>query len=260
MELLGWLRENDSRIDWRMFAEPWDAMQRKHNPFRDDQIDMILLASTVPDLRTPSILDLGCGPGVLGSRILRLLPEAQYYGVDGDPLMLSAMKHLLPGSNVHPLHGDLRTFGWELPYGCQFDAVISLTALHWLSEDHLRQLYKAMYAVLKPGGRLVVGDPYLPIDPSDQAILKAFQDERIALEKGFTWNEFWTAFFDSYSIREVYTQYHIALGYQEPFEGSDDGYSPVFYRDSLAEAGFQPVSTYWMSGLRIVYGGTKPPP
>ena len=257
MEFLEWLRENDHCIDWQMFVGPWDAMQCRHNPFRNDQIDTILHASAILETDKPSILDLGCGPGGLGSRIFQQIPEAQYYGVDGDPLMLSAMQHLLPGSNAHPLQFDLRTVGWELHYRGQFDAVISLTALHWLSKDHLKQLYKAMHTVLKPGGRLVVGDPYLPVEPSDKARLKAFQDVRVAKEKGSTWDEFWTTFFSKYPVKEIYTQYHVALGYQEPFEGSDDGYPAEFYNGSLAEAGFEPVSIYWMSGLRIVYGGTK---
>jgi SAM-dependent methyltransferase len=260
MELLTWLQENDSRVDWQIFAGPWAAMQRKHNPFRDDQINSILDASAVLDVPRPNILDLGCGPGILGSRILGLKPDAQYYGVDGDPLMLSAMQHLLPARNVHPVLVDIRTVSWELQYREQFDAAISLTALHWLSRDHLKQLYKAVYAVLKPGCRLVVGDPYLPTESSDKAKRKTVQDEKSVIEKGSTWNEFWTAFFDRYPIKELYTQYHVSLGYQEPFEGSDDGYPATFYKESLAEAGFEPVSIYWMSGLRIVYGGTKPPP
>jgi SAM-dependent methyltransferase len=257
IHFIPWLQENKSRIDWQIFAEPWDAMQRKHNPFPDDQVDTILRASSVLDLPTPQILDLGCGPGILGKHLIRIRPQTQYFGADGDPLMLAALQSLLPDANVHPLHIDLRKPSWMLQYQGKFDSVVSLTALHWLSKDHLKQLFKAIHEVLKPGGRLVIGDPYLPNNESDRFRLKAFQDERISVEKGSTWNEFWDSFFEMYPVRDAYTNYHISLGYQEPFEGSDEGYPLSFYEGSLAEAGFHPVTIFWMSGLRVVYGGTK---
>jgi SAM-dependent methyltransferase len=257
MDFITWLKENDSLIDWQLFDDPWDAMQRRHNQFRDDQIDFILRASGLLEIQAARILDLGCGPGILGRRALLNRANAEYFGVDGDPLMLAAMQHLVPGSNVHPLQIDLRKTGWVLQYQAQFDAVISLTALHWLSQNHLKQLYRAIYSVLKPGGHLVIGDPYLPFEPTEKDQLKAFQDERIALEKGITWDDFWKAFFERYPIKDAYTEYHRSLGYQEPFEGSDDGYPITFYENALTEAGFSSVTTYWKSGLRIVYGGSK---
>jgi SAM-dependent methyltransferase len=168
------------------------------------------------------------------------------------------MQHLVPGNEVHPLHVDLRATGWMQPYQGQFDAVVSLTALHWLSPEHLQQLYRGILGVLKPGGRLVVGDPYLPADPVERAQLKAFQDERMASEPGATWSEFWAGFFTRYPIEEAYTRYHLFIGYQEPFEGAEDGYSLSFYEESLTQAGFESISVFWMGGLRIVYGGAKP--
>ena len=138
VDLLSWLNENNYLIDWQVFAEPWDAMQLRHNPFREEQIGTIAYLSAVSGVPSPCILDLGCGPGILGRRLLVSMPEAQYYGVDGDPLMLAAMQRLLPKKNVHPLRIDLRSVGWALDYQGIFDAVLSLTALHWLSSTTAR--------------------------------------------------------------------------------------------------------------------------
>jgi trans-aconitate methyltransferase len=258
MDLVSWLTENDHLIDWQVFGEPWDAMQRRHNPFRDDQIGSILHLSINSQELRPCILDLGCGPGILGRRLLQRNPDAQYYGADGDPLMLAAMQRLLAGRSVHPLRVDLRSTGWVLDHQSRFDCVMSLTALHWLSKDHLHAFNRALWSVLKPGGRLLVGDPYFPSIESARPALKAFQAERSALEKGPTWEEFWTALFNRYPMKDVYAEYHRTVGYQEPFEGTDDGYPIAFHMESLTDAGFAMASVFWMSGLRIVYGGTKP--
>jgi SAM-dependent methyltransferase len=257
VDLPEWLQENMLLIDWKLFAEPWNAMQRRHNPFRDEQIDAILQMASVDSRKGMSVLDLGCGPGILGSRILKNNPEAHYFGADGDPLMLAAMQVLLPRNRVHPINIDLRTTGWILNYIEKIDVAVSLTALHWLSKTHMKNLFTSIFKVLKPGGRLIVGDPYLPENAETFLRLKAIQEERIAREKGQTWGEFWAIFFEKYPIKDLYTEYHKVLGYQEPFEGSDDGYPIEFYMGALNEAGFHNASVYWTSGLRIVYGGTK---
>jgi trans-aconitate methyltransferase len=79
-----WLEENDQLIDWNLFSLPWDSMQLKHNPFRQEQIEAILHSSGVLHKESPIVLDLGCGPGILGRHILNKRPKAQYFGIDGD--------------------------------------------------------------------------------------------------------------------------------------------------------------------------------
>jgi SAM-dependent methyltransferase len=256
--LLSWLREHDQHVEWQLFAAPWDHMQREHNPFRDEQIEAILSGAGIAGDEIHAILDLGCGPGILGRQILSRRPTIEYYGADGDPLLLAAMQHLLPSSHVHPLLVDLRSHGWLLRYQNTFDAVVSLTALHWLTTQQLEQLYKAMHHVLKPGGRLVIGDPYLPESPSDRKKLLDLQEQYRSVETGMTWDEFWDAFYDTYPIREMKAAYQDSRFCGTLFQGSDDGYPISFYLKSLEKTGYMDSSIYWKKGLRVVYGGTKP--
>ena len=77
MKLIHWLQINDSLIDWQMFVEPWDSMQLRHNPFRNEQIAAIIKSAGIEHVESPEVLDLGCGPGVLGRHILKLKPGAK---------------------------------------------------------------------------------------------------------------------------------------------------------------------------------------
>jgi SAM-dependent methyltransferase len=232
-------------------------MQLKHNPFRQEQIEAILRSSRVLEKQSPIVLDLGCGPGILGRLLTQQRPLAQYIGADGDPLMLAAARHLLEGRNVRGLQLDLRNSEWSHSFKGQFDSVISLTALHWLSQQHQKEVYQAAFHVLKPGGTFVVGDPYQPKDPGERKNLEAIHGERATAEKGQSWEEFWESFFKRYPIEQMYAEYHKESGYQIPFEGSDDGYPLSAHLATLREIGFSAVSVYWKADLRAVYGGTR---
>jgi SAM-dependent methyltransferase len=252
-----WLNKNTTLIDWGLFSLPWDTMQLKQNPFRQEQIAAILKASGILEIDSPVVLDLGCGPGVLGRLAICEKPRVQYVGIDGDPLMLTAMQRLLRGRNVSALQMDLRKPNWGQSLRDRYDSIVSLTALHWLSQEHQKETYRAAYQVLKPGGTLIVGDPYQPENPEERKELEAVHHERAAALTGQTWEEFWQSFFDKYPIRKMYTEYHKDLGYQIPFEGSDDGYPLSFQLKALQEAGFRSAMVFWKADLRAVYGGTK---
>lgn len=256
--LLSWLQLNEHQLDWQLFADPWDQMQRKHNPFRDEQINAILKGAGIYKEEVTTVLDLGCGPGILGRRIHSLRPAVAYFGADGDPLMLTAMQNLLHSSSTYPLLVDIRSHGWLQRYPNHFDAIVSLTALHWLAKVQLAQLYRAVYAALKPGGRLVVGDPFLPDSPSDRKYLHDLQEQNSSLEAGMTWAEFWAAFYERYPIKEMRVAHQDSCCGGDLFEGSDEGYAVSFYLASLEEAGFPSPSIVWKKGLRVVYQGEKP--
>jgi trans-aconitate methyltransferase len=256
MKLESWIRANKNFIDWKYFASQWDAMQQRHNPFRKDQIETIAALAGILGVESKTILDLGCGPGTLGKRILEHRPDTRYYGMDADPLVLNAAQRLLPNT-CHYQIMDIRTKGWASRYTNTFDCVVSLTALHWLSKVHLKEAFVAIYTALKPNGWIIVGDPFLPENEHEKRMLAAFQEERMALEKGPTWEEYWEELFRMYPIREIYQKYYCDSACDKLYEGSDDGYPVSFYLDSLGESGFKEASVFWKVGLRVVYGGMK---
>lgn len=87
--------------------------------------------------RAREILDVGCGEGYYGSRLLEALPEAALWGLDisKDAVRLAAGRY----KNANWLCGTAA----KLPFGREFDLVVSMFALT-LPEEFGR--------VLRPGG------------------------------------------------------------------------------------------------------------
>ncbi len=121
------------------------------------------------------VLDLGCGPGSLAVRLLARIPKATVIAVDADPVTLSLGRAAygdVPGLRF--LDVDLRAPGWAASLGLDpgrpVDAVVSTTALHWLTAADLRELYRVVASLLRPGGLFLDGD-HLQLDESEDPVL-----------------------------------------------------------------------------------------
>lgn len=90
-----------------------------------------------------SILDLGCGDGVLTKRIADA--GAIVLGVDSSPEMLNAARML--GLSVEQANGE------TLAFDQCFDAVFSNAALHWMQDQP--KVAANIFRALRPGGRYV---------------------------------------------------------------------------------------------------------
>src|SRR5580658_8709886 len=159
--------DRHSALDW---IERWDRQQEESLPDREDRftalIDAVAEGTGRPD---PLVLDIGCGPGSIGVRLLSRLPGATVIGIDADPVSLAlgqAAYPDLPGLRFTDL--DLRVPGWSARLGLAprgqggraVDAAVSTTALHWLPEPDLRAMYAELATVLRPGGLLLDGDHF----------------------------------------------------------------------------------------------------
>jgi tRNA (cmo5U34)-methyltransferase len=107
-------------------------------------------------------LDLGSGTGETALRVLGRLPSAHLTGVDINPAMLEAARARLAGFTVTLQVADLVD---PLPPG-PFDLVTSALAIHHLEGPEKADLFGRIAAVLRPGGRFVLGDVVVPDDPS----------------------------------------------------------------------------------------------
>lgn len=127
-------------------------------PRREERFQVIVEALRARCGDHPRVLDLGCGPGSLAARILAALPAAEVVAVDRDPVLLRLGRAALDSRTglrfVDADLGDPRLR--EL--GTGFDAAVSTTALHWLDRTALRELYRSLAAMLRPGGIFMNGD------------------------------------------------------------------------------------------------------
>jgi ubiquinone/menaquinone biosynthesis C-methylase UbiE len=104
-----------------------------------------------------SVLDLGCGTGTLAIQVKERVPAARVLGLDGDPAMLirARAKARYQGVSVR---FDER-LSWNLPYpAASIDVVLSTLFFHHLDQVGRSRTLAEVVRVLRPGGRLHVGD------------------------------------------------------------------------------------------------------
>jgi tRNA (cmo5U34)-methyltransferase len=109
------------------------------------------------------ILELGTGTGETARRVLDLHPQAHLVGLDASAAMLELARAALPADRVTLVLGDLAA---PLPDG-RFDLVVSALCVHHLDGPGKEDLFRRIAAVLAPGGRLVLADVVVPLDPAD---------------------------------------------------------------------------------------------
>jgi SAM-dependent methyltransferase len=159
----------------RDLLEAWDRQQEAYIAHREQRFDVMLdvLRMTCGD--APTVLDLACGPGAISDRVLAAFPQARVVAVDFDPILLRVAEGALTERHgtgrLSLVDTDLATPGWEhgLP---RVDAVLSSTALHWLSPTELSAVYATAARLLTPGGVLLNAD-HLRYGPGNPALREA---------------------------------------------------------------------------------------
>ncbi len=118
-----------------------------------EAIEQRLILELMGDLEEARVLDVGCGDGVLicaaASR------GARVTGIDPDPAMLDAARARTERSGVEADFLDGRIE--RLPFAdASFDVVAAITVLCFV--DDASAALREMTRVLRPGGRLVLGE------------------------------------------------------------------------------------------------------
>jgi len=122
------------------------------------------------------ILDVGCGTGVVGYDLLKLIPSAQLVGLDIEPSILQVARQNLPdGRSGGLVTGD----AFSLPLRqASFDLVACQYLLQHLSQPV--KVFEEMRRVSRPGARVMVfefddrtGFSYPPLPRELQELFQA---------------------------------------------------------------------------------------
>lgn len=144
------------------------------------------------------VLDIGIGTGNLAQRIT-LINGSAVIGVDQSREMLLRAREKLPQAEL--LEGNFLA----LPLGERaVDAVVTTYALHHLNEDHKRLAVAEMVRVLKPGGKIVIGDNMF----QSQAAREAEHQRLLQAGQAEAWADIEDEFLGDVGLLEGYLQEH----------------------------------------------------
>jgi len=137
-------------------ARDFDRNRRNLIPCFDEFYGGALDTITHPTEHPLRILDLGAGTGLLSLFLARRFPEARLRLVDVSPEMLEVARERFADER-HRFEFEVADFsrGFELH---TWDVVASALAIHHLSAEEKRELFRIVHEQLAPGGVFVNAD------------------------------------------------------------------------------------------------------
>ncbi|MHB8352083.1 MAG: class I SAM-dependent methyltransferase [Thermoplasmata archaeon] len=190
-------------LDWAGWWRRWERQQAGYLPLREARFDAMFALLEVELPPSFRAVDLASGPGGLADRLLRRFPEARVEAVDFDPVLLRLGREVLgtASGRLGWIDADLRGSEWPRALGvAPVDAVLTTTALHWLSVDELGELYATLHKVVRPGGLFVNGDSMAFPGESHRlsSVAKAVSARGTGAYRARTgaesWEDWWSAF------------------------------------------------------------------
>ena len=242
-------------IDWNAWLRRWDAQQQGYLPDREARFAAMLDVLDIQVQPDFVALDLACGPGAISQRLLERFPEARAIALDTDPVLLALGEGALGTMNgrLTWMKDDLTDPTWierltETLAGRPLNAVLSSTALHWLSGADLARVYRQIGALMPPGGVLMNADnmAFGPHQPTIQQIALTFkkreQEAAFAVSDSEPWEAWWQAIGQEPELAPLLAERQARLRW---FDRAWINPSYDFQVGALQEAGFREVGTIW---------------
>jgi 2-polyprenyl-3-methyl-5-hydroxy-6-metoxy-1,4-benzoquinol methylase len=186
-------------IDLRPWYDRWERQQETYIPLRETRFQVMLDIVEHMVGPAPRVLDLLSGPGSISARVLQRFPQATIVALDLDPVLIAIGKsaHGDGGGRLTWIEANVKDPGWVsvLPPG-QFDAVLSTTAIHWLEAGDIIELYRALAALIRPGGVFMNGDQ-MRFPARDSTLrnlteaMRQLHERRMVEVGGETWEGWW---------------------------------------------------------------------
>lgn len=219
-------------------------------PRRREQLS--LLAELLPWPRDAGIavLDLGAGFGAATEAILTRYVKAEVTCVDGSAEMVRIARERLAkyGARVRVCHADLADAAWRRAVDGPFDAAVSAVAIHHLSDERKRALYREVYELIRLGGVFlnndIVATPPALKERFEELNLLAIQ-EQDRLKRG-----------GARPLEEIRVEMRAQLQSAGPQHHSHIA-ALGDQLEWLREAGFKSVDCYWKYLELSIFGGAK---
>ncbi|MEV6208955.1 class I SAM-dependent methyltransferase [Kitasatospora sp. NPDC051914] len=235
---------------WDDWQHSWDRQQEWYLPDREERFRVMLDLVEATAGPAPRVLDLACGTGSISERLLARFPAAVSTGVDVDPALLAiARGHFADEPRLTLVTADLNDPDWaqQLPDGDPYDAVLTATALHWLSTDRLLRLYRDLVPLIRPGGLFLNADHMpqtgTPLLNAAHAAFERTRQERERAEGVLDWEGWWKAAADEPALADAVAARFAIHG----SHADGDSHPAEWHAARLIEAGFREAGPAWRS-------------
>lgn len=182
----------------------WNRQQDLQVLARPSRLSLLAMVAEAGGGPRPRVLDLACGPGAVAAMVLARMPQAHCVLVDVDPVLLRIAEDTFSGDDrVEVVRRDLREPDWFQGVGGPFDVVLSATALHWLSEEALIDVYRGVAQLLRRGGLFANSDHFprevsAPWSATVTEVVRRGQAQEFQGALG--WDEWWDALSSSHEF------------------------------------------------------------
>lgn len=190
-----------------------------------------------------TILDLGCGDGILTHNLLDIDGSISATLVDASVDMLGkAEERLAEFGNIHPLNTSFQDIIKKDVLHEQYDFIVSSFAIHHLLLDEKNQLFQKIHDHLKQDGYFLNIDTVLP--PTDTLEAWYF----------YTWKEWIDTQKTEFGLnRDIFSD--LTRRYKDADENRPDTLEDQL--SALRQTGFNDVDCYYKNGIFAMYGGRK---
>lgn len=198
-----------------------------------------------------TVLDIGCGDGIVLETVMRALPVERAVALDGSPAMLEKAEARftdlgLFSTLVEFVEADFSDPSWieRLPVR-KFDAIVSAFAIHHCEDGRKREIYREAFDLLNPGGAFVNIEHVASVTSQGEDLFEAAYAETV-----FRYRE---------SLGQETTLDEVLHELQTRPDKSANRLVPVDVQlDWLRETGFTDVDCYWKHFELAVMAGYRP--
>lgn len=165
-----------------------------------------VLTSTIAALAPSSIVDLGCGSGVLLASLRDAVPRARLAGIDLVREQVEANARSFPWARF--LERDLQLpLEPSFPWAGEFEAATACEVVEHL--DHPERLIENALRVLAPGGKLILSTQSGPVRETEQLVghrrhFSQRQMRELLESAGFTVERVWNTGFPFHDLSKWY--------------------------------------------------------
>ena len=189
------------------------------------------------------ILDLGCGDGIVTQWLLEIDDSISATLIDGSEDMLNkARERLKEVTNIQYIHASFQELLEKDILDSKFNFIVSSMAIHHLTMEEKRSLFRKIHSYLKGGGYFVNIDVVLaPTDPLDIWYMELWQE----------WMDEKKALLDIVGDPSA----DIVKRYKDMEENKPDILNAQL--DAMKEIGFNDVDCFYKYGIFAIFGGKK---